>query len=287
MASEHNTRFPAGRREDDIDAQDRTYIAAPITHSNHHGASPSDEISSRSIPETSIDPSTTHNPCSAHLAPAIPSSSQTCPIPTNSITHDSEYEKPPYNSFGEQPQVQVSTPSHHFHQYQETPKTPEDIERRYIEDLHRVRNAALSAECDQIEKQKIDTTIGSIHGLFGRGRHRDAWLIGCDTDATDFGGKTEGKIDARRNTLSSYGTRRDKMVGTIAGREKLAREQDVKINSLLSSRKWCSRRRMSASGGAGTISESSAAGRTMEANSLLEQTEASNGEEISVVRLTH
>jgi hypothetical protein len=104
-------------------------------------------------------------------------------------------------------------------------------------------------------------------------------LIGCDTDATDFGSKTEGKIDAGRDSLSSYGTGRDKMVGTIVGRERLAREQDVRINSLLASRKCCTRRRMGA-GGAGVASGTPTVG-----NSSLDGPEASrNDEEISVVR---
>lgn len=108
-----------------------------------------------------------------------------------------------------------------------------EAERRHGGDLQRGREAAFAAECESVAREKVDTNKGSIHGLFGHGRHRDARIIGRDTDATDFGNKTAGKIDAGRDRLSTSGSERDKMVGTIAGRERLAREQDAKISSML------------------------------------------------------
>lgn len=108
-------------------------------------------------------------------------------------------------------------------------------ERRRQSELNRKRQQALVAEQERIRREKIDTNIGSIHGLFGHGRHRDALLAGRDTDATDFGSKTGGKLDAGRDRRSSTGSGQDRMIGTIEGRERLAKEQDARFDSALAS----------------------------------------------------
>src|SRR5262249_28229455 len=41
-------------------------------------------------------------------------------------------------------------------------------------DLQRERETAIAAECERITRERIDTRTGSIHGVFGHGRHRDA-----------------------------------------------------------------------------------------------------------------
>ncbi|KAF5352658.1 hypothetical protein D9756_005971 [Leucocoprinus leucothites] len=101
--------------------------------------------------------------------------------------------------------------------------------------LQRDREMAIANERERIARERIDTNIGSIHGIYGHGRHRDAVFVGRDTDATDFGNKTAGKIDAHRDVLSTSGSEQDRLIGTIAGRERLAREQDARYNSLLGS----------------------------------------------------
>jgi len=106
---------------------------------------------------------------------------------------------------------------------------------RHDRDLQRDREIAIANERERILRRRVDTQKGSIHGLFGHGRHRDAVFVGRDTDATDFGNKTEGFYDAHRDILSTSGSEYDRLIGKISGRERLAREQDAKFSSLLGS----------------------------------------------------
>jgi hypothetical protein len=94
---------------------------------------------------------------------------------------------------------------------------------------------AIANERERITRGRVDTRAGSIHGLFGHGRHRDAPIVGRDTDATDFGKDRTGKIDAHRDVLATSGSEHDRLIGTVAGRERLEREQDAKFCSMLGS----------------------------------------------------
>ena len=106
---------------------------------------------------------------------------------------------------------------------------------RHDRDLQRDREIAIANERERIMRRRVDTQKGSVHGLFGHGRHRDAVFVGRDTDATDFGNKTEGLYDAHRDILSTSGSEHDRLIGKISGRKRLAREQDAKFSSLLGS----------------------------------------------------
>ena len=106
---------------------------------------------------------------------------------------------------------------------------------RHDRDLQRDREIAIANERERIMQGRVDTQKGSVRGLFGHGRHRDAVFVGRDTDATDFGNKTEGLYDAHRDILSTSGSEHDRLIGKISGRERLAREQDAKFSSLLGS----------------------------------------------------
>ncbi|KAF9447603.1 hypothetical protein P691DRAFT_760656 [Macrolepiota fuliginosa MF-IS2] len=105
-------------------------------------------------------------------------------------------------------------------------------ERRRGSQLQHDRQQALLSEQQRVESGKIDTTRGSVHGLYGHGRHRDAAIVGRDTDATDFGSHTSGRVDAHRDRLSTTGSEQDRMVGTAEGRERFAKEQDARISSV-------------------------------------------------------
>lgn len=282
MSLKHTSQVHAIRNGGDVVAEDGTYSKARTNHNPSRGEK-SDDLSSL-LRETSIV--ATHYPYTSNYAPPIRNSNlfhipQTTYIIPDSHEHNET--RVQVNERDEQPQGKSSNhrlklPSLHLHLHH---RTVEDSEKQHVVNLQRGRDAALSAECDRIAEQRIDPTRGSIRGLFGRGRHRDAWLIGRDTDATDFGSKVEGKIDAGRSSLSSSGTGRDKLVGTVAGREKLAREQEMNINNLLAAKDCYTRRRSRSSGG-----ESPTVGRSVTGVARsLDEPEVSGGNQIDVVRI--